>query len=671
MRRSVLIVIACCALALTGAFAGEETSGDAEKRKEVQKEKLSSKEIIVKDSREHTGTASIITEKEVKNSPATNLVDVINERVPSFYTGSNRVMGFGVSSSGSAKMSIRGMGVAGWGPTTGIPMLVNGLDTTTGIMGHPVADIFTMKNIDRIEVLHGPQPVLYGSGAMGGIVNVITKRQETDGFHTELSGSYGSYNSTDDYAVHQGKIGIFDYGVSYNFQRSDGHRSQHSAEGFLLNSAYRNHNATARFGFEIGDHWYAGFNGYLMRQHINDPGMAYRYYNFWDLTSLNNSLKDLESFDIAREGCSVNLMNRYERLEGMVHFYVNHGTHQAERTAKNMDSYEHEDTLYGFKASETAKLFTGSTITAGVEAKRWGGTAKSPDNTATPWLLAQGNYYVKNKYITDASAFGLVEQKMLDYVLVSGGVRYTNDSKFGDVVSWQTGIIIYPLANSVDPDTADMKVHGGVAQGFKLPDLRQLYLFGPYPVRYPNPWLSPEKDLSVEYGIETIIFNRVTLAVTGYRMYVENMFIPYGSLPNNFWINRYQRVIYDGIESSVRVTVTEMVSLRAGYSYIDNSYRGSMLVYVPRHRVTAGATFEGYNALAALECSQVRDVYNDTAGTQRLSNYLVCNARLAYTFMEHYRAFVNLYNITDRHYQTFWGYSMPGFHMLGGLSVTF
>ncbi|MBN1531590.1 MAG: TonB-dependent receptor [Spirochaetes bacterium] len=667
MKKSTLIVIACCFMAFSVAFAQEETAKVNEGQKEEQrgKEAFSSKEIIVKDSREQTGVASIITEKEVKNSPATNLVDVINERVPSFYTGNNRVMGYGVASSGSAKMSVRGMGISGWGPTTGLPILINGLDTTTSIMGHPIADIFTMKNVDRIEVLHGPQPVLYGSGAMGGIVNVITRRQETEGFSTELSGSYGSYNTTDDYAVHQGKIGFFDYGVSYNFQRSDGHRSQRTQEGFRLTSAYRNHNATARFGFEIGDHWYAGFNGYLMRQNIHDSGMAYRYY-----TSLS-SLKDLETFDIAREGCSVNLMNRYDRFEGMLHLYWNHGKHEAERTAKNMDSYEHEDTLYGFKATETAKLFSGNKTTIGVESKRWGGTARFPDNTTMPWLLSLGNYYVKDKYIINTSAFGLVEQKIMDYVLVSGGARYTHDSKFGDVVSWQTGISIYPLASVTNPDTVDMKIHSSVAQGFKLPDLRQLYLFGPYPVRYPNPWLSPEKDLSVEYGIESTLFNRVTVALTGYRMYVENMFVPYGSFPNNYWINQYQRVIYDGIESSLRYTMTEMVSLWAGYSYIDNSYRGKMLVYVPRHRVTAGATFEGYNAMVALECSYVRDVYNDTEGWERLSNYLVFNSRLAYTFLEHYRVFVNLYNITNRKYQTFYGYPMPGFHMMGGLSVMF
>jgi len=75
-----------------------------------------SKEIIVKDKKEQPGVVSVITDKEVKNSSKTDLINVINQNVPSFYTGNNRVMGFGVSSSGAAVMSIRGVGKSGWGP---------------------------------------------------------------------------------------------------------------------------------------------------------------------------------------------------------------------------------------------------------------------------------------------------------------------------------------------------------------------------------------------------------------------------------------------------------------------------------------------------------------------------------------------------------------------------
>ncbi|HPV97431.1 MAG TPA: hypothetical protein PLZ78_06350, partial [Spirochaetota bacterium] len=70
--------------------AGSDETGRPEEKVFI------SKEIIVKDKKEQAGVVSIITDKEVKNSTKTDLINVINQNVPSFYTGNNRVMGFGV-----------------------------------------------------------------------------------------------------------------------------------------------------------------------------------------------------------------------------------------------------------------------------------------------------------------------------------------------------------------------------------------------------------------------------------------------------------------------------------------------------------------------------------------------------------------------------------------------
>lgn len=600
-----------------------------------------SKEIIVKDKKEQPGVVSVITDKEVKNSSKTDLINVINQNVPSFYTGNNRVMGFGVSSSGAAVMSIRGVGKSGWGPTTGVPFLINGLDTTTSIMNHPIADLFTMKNIDRVEVLHGPQPVLYGSGALGGVVNIITKRQEHDGYRTELSASYGSYNSTDDYVMHQGKMGMFDYGVSYNFQRTDGHREQTAPNGKEVDSAYLNHNGTTRFGFELGKNWYAGVNAFMMKQEIHDPGP--------EGAPTNN----LEYFDILRRGASLNVLNNYEKIEGMIHVFYNNGHHEAERYPTDTDSYEHDDTLYGARVVESAKLFKGNRITAGVDVRTWGGTSKN---------LVTDTYYVKDKYLTDASVFGLVEQRFFDAFTLSGGARYTDNSKFGGFTAWQGGLIVNP--------TEYFKIHSSVAKGFRLPDIRQLYLANMWPVFTPNEDLKAETYLSYDAGIELTPFKDLSLDVTGYRVEANNKISWSGSNPATAtWIN-LDEYNYNGFEATAKYTIINMVGLRAGYSYIYNEYRNTKLAYVPKHKFLGGISFDGYGLYAGLDGEYVHDVYANTTGTQELSNYFVLNAKLAYTFMERYRAFVNFNNITDKEYETYWQYPMPGFTVMGGLSVT-
>ncbi len=650
MKRLFVLFLFLLVFALS-AYAEENTEQAQIRDQAKEGTRISSQGITIIGEREQPGVVTILDKSDVDNSTRTDLVNVIKEHVPSFYTPNNRIMGFGVSSSGAAEMSIRGIGISGWGPTTGLPFLINGMDTTTSIMGHPVADIFTMKNVDRIEVLHGPQPVLYGSGAMGGVVNIITKRQQVDGYSTELSGSYGSRNSTDDYMIHRGKIGAFDYGVSYNFQRTDGSRSQTTPNGTEVTSEYYNHNGTAHFGFEMGQNWYAGVDSYIMKEKIHDPGA--------DGAPTNS----LEVFDIVREGASLNLLNHYDMINGSIQLFYNGGKHQANQPATGLDSYEQTDSLYGARMVEAVKLFTGNTITVGVDARRWGGTAKNPDNTTIPWLLANDNYYVKDKFLSEGSVFGLLEQKLFGILTVSGGVRYTNNSEFGGFTSWQGGIVLNPFEGT--------KIHATVARGFKLPDLRQLYLRGPYPVLNPNPDLKAETYLSYEAGIEQKLFSSLDMYITGYRIYSDNKIGATGSFPSSAtWVN-LDEFNYNGLEAGFKYELMRMIGLRTGYSYIDNEYQDRWLPYVPEHRLVGEISFYGYGIYVACESNYLKNVYSDTQGTVKLSNYTVFNVKLAYTFLQRYRAFLNLNNITDREYETYAGYPMPGFNALGGFSVTF
>lgn len=618
----------------TSLYAEEDEQSVKDIKKEETTKPFETREIIIKGKKDQPNKTAVLTEKDVKNSTKTDLINIINENVPSFYTPNNRIMGFGVSSSGAAVMSVRGIGQSGWGPTTGLPVLINGLDTTTSIMGHPIADIFKMKNIDRVEVLIGPQPVLYGSGALGGVVNVITKRQKTDGYQTDLSGSYGSYNSTDDYVSHQGKIDFFDYGVSYNFQRTDGHREQRTPNGTEVTSEYCNHNGTARFGFELGKNWYAGMNSYVMKQKIHDPGP--------EGAPTNN----LETFDILRDGVSLNILNDYNKFDGMIHVFYNSGHHEAERPALNTKSYEHNDRLYGARVVESARLFSGNKLTAGADARKWGGTSKNPST---------GVYYVKDKYLTDMSGFGLIEQRFINAFSVSGGVRYTDNSKYGGFTAWQGGLIVNPYKY--------FKIHSSAAKGFKLPDLRQLYI-KMYGSEVPNENLKAETYTSYDAGIEVSPIEDLSFDITGYKIFADNKIMKSG----NNWINSSE-FDYKGAEATLNYSY-KIIKIRAGYSYIDNEYDDKKLSYVPRHKILAGISCEVYGIYAGIDGEYVKSVWANSTGTQKLSNYLVLNAKLAYTFLEHYRAFINFNNITDKDYETYADYPMPGFNVLGGLSAS-
>ena len=613
-------------------------------------------DVIVSDTVLYPGAYYSISGSTVKDSVNTDLISVIKSQVPSLYTGSNRVMGYGVARSGAATISIRGIGRSGWGPTTGIPILYNGMDTTMGIMGHPVADIMTMKNVERIEVLIGPQPVLFGSSAMGGVINVITKKQKEDGFTTELQGSYGTWNTTEDYLYHMGKFGNIDYSVGYQFQKTDGDWKQ-TINGKTYTSEFMQHNGTVHVGYTLSKNWYASVDSYGMKQNINDPGPE--GISALSGVPLTNQLNLLEKFDITRGGVVAKLAHDYGTYSGSLQAEGNFGHHESTLESTGADKFYSNDSSYAVRLKEVTKLWQGNTLTAGAEWRRYGGTAKD---------RSSGTYYLDDKFMYDTSVYALMDQNLFKDVLsINGGARYSYNSEYGDYTAWQAGAAVRPLEKT--------KMYTNVAKGFKFPDIRQVYLQGMFPAINPNPDLKPETYTSAEIGLEQQIIEKINIHVAGYRIWSKDKFVY-----TTQWINAPD-FKYNGAEASVTVQALTWLAFNAGYSYIDNEQDDTYLPYVPKHKANAGLTVSYKDFKAGIDGEYVKGLYADTAGVKEFDSYLVANASLSYTILEKYTAFVNFYNITDKDYATFavsnptqtlfWEYPMPGFHFLAGLKATF
>ena len=644
--KSILYALIFAIIIAHPAFTQEgEDKEDAEKVYKF-------KEIIVKEKKEQPGKTTILTDKEVQDSTKTDLIGVINENVPSFYTGSRGVMGYGVSRSGSSRMTIRGMGLSSWGPTTGFPIFFNGIDTSATVWSHSVADIFSMKNIERIEVFHGPQPVLFGSSAMAGAINVVTKRQEKEGFNTFLSASYGSYNTTDDYIHHMGKMGIFDYGVSYNYQYTDGHREEEIA-GQEFTSQYRSHNGTARIGIELGKDLYASLTGYVMNMNIHDPGPDNK-------ASLPETL---EIFDITRGGASLSIRNSFNRLEGYLQVYSNYGIHEGTNPVTSETDYRHVDRTDGVKLQETLqKVLPGNRITAGAEFKRYGGEIEK-----------SSGFTMDEEYLADSSVYGLVEQSLFQLVIISAGARYTDNSEYGGYTAYQGGIIINP--------TRTTKLFANAAKGFTIPGIR--YRYNPnYPgiIIDENSELEPEINFVYEGGIEQTFLESIVLGLTCYAVKSKNKIIPVFAPPPARFVNSDDDIEYLGLEASARYDYSDIAGVRASYSYIDHEYENGsgdkqILSYVPKHKAVFGAFVELYNIYLGLNGEYVKTIWHDYNFDQKLDDYLLLNAKIAYTFLERFQLFLNLNNITNVEYATYirdgGEYTMPGFNVLAGASAMF
>ena len=184
-------------------------------------------EVVVTGTRNETDvrhlpmTISVVGRQQIEKRYEPSLLPLLTEQVPGLFTTSRGIMGYGVSTGAAGGMSLRGIGGS---PTAGLLVLIDGHPQYMGLMGHPIADAYQSMMAEKVEVLRGPASVLYGSNAMGGMINIITRRHHQQGRRTQARVMYGSYN-TQKYMVNNGyNVGNFSSFVSINHDRTDGHR---------------------------------------------------------------------------------------------------------------------------------------------------------------------------------------------------------------------------------------------------------------------------------------------------------------------------------------------------------------------------------------------------------------------------------------------------------------
>ena len=269
-------------------------------------------EVIVTGSNQAVGkdllpfTVSTITRGQIESSGESQLLSVLSGRVPSLFVTERNMIGFGVSNGGSGLIKIRGVGGE---PTNAILMMVDGQPQYSGVFSHHVADFYDTEYVDKVEVLRGPASVLYGSNAMGGVVNVITRDAEHEGARTSLKASYGSHNTLLSSITNTLRYGRFSSLVSVSYDRTDGIR-----KNFDFNEAA----AFAKIGYKLSDNWRTTADYSFMRFKGNDPVYP---------TLSNPKSTDIYRQNVIRGEASLGFINRYDSTDGCVRVYYGYGNH--------------------------------------------------------------------------------------------------------------------------------------------------------------------------------------------------------------------------------------------------------------------------------------------------------------------------------------------------------
>lgn len=239
---------------------------------------------------------SVVSREQIEQSSESALLPVLSQQVAGLFVTQRGVTGFGIAAGAAGAITMRGLGGS---PTTGVLVLINGNPQFSGLFGHPLPDAYVASDVERVEVIHGAGSVLYGTNAMGGVINIITRNQNRDGYTLNGRVMYGSFN-TQKYMANAGfrKKG-FSVMASFNNDRTDGHRP---FSNFNIRNGY------LKLGYRFNNHISIGAESSLAKYEAANPGPEGGTPGF--------------ALNILRGVASFYLSNQYDKTLGMLNFSI-------------------------------------------------------------------------------------------------------------------------------------------------------------------------------------------------------------------------------------------------------------------------------------------------------------------------------------------------------------
>lgn len=568
-------------------------------------------------------TVSIIDNRQLEATGQTQVLSAISGMVPSLFVSQRSVFGFGVSNGGAGHIKLRGVG---GDRASAVLMMVDGQPQFAGIYSHHIADFYDKEYVDRIEVLRGPGSVLYGSNAMAGAINVITKNAKKDGVATTLQSQYGSYNTWLSSITNTVRYGRFSSLVSLSYDRTDG-----TVDNFDFSQA----DGYAKIGYDFSDRWKGSLDYTLMNFRGDDP--------------IYPTLADPESTDIyhqniTRGEAGMTISNSYGSTSGAARIYYNYGNHFVD----DPRHFHSKDDRFGVLLYQNFTPWKNAGATVGFDFDLYSGAIPvSGGNSHTEGSLST----ISRKRITEYSPYVTLSQTLAgDIVSLSAGVRMANSDRFDTQWIPQFGFSLNP--------GCEWTVKGNLAMGYRNPSFRELYLY-----RMANPDLEPEKMMNYEISAGKKFSRYFSLDLTAYYSKGDNMIQTVDMKNQNTG-----RFINKGIEVSARSHPVDNLWLTATYSYLHTSLGN--LVGAPKNQYFLGVEWNPWKFLnIAADLKGTGGLY--VADDYKHQEYALLNLKVTYEICRYVSVFLRLENITDARYTINRGYEMPGITALGGFRLQF
>lgn len=536
----------------------------------------------------------------------------------------------------------------------------------------------SIDNIERIEILKGSQSTLYGSDAIAGVINIITKKSSIKPFVVSGVADYGSYNTFRGNLNINGSQKKFDYNIGYSYLNTNGFseaRKPAASSGVFDKDGYRQNSVQASLGIQAGK-WvraqpffrYTKFKGNLDQNAFVDEK---------DYTNTNENI----------QGGIRNIINAGKGKINMVYQFTSTNRYYLDDSTNSRNGYY----LYNQLAYNAREHFAEAFLVYPIKAlKLTAGADFRSSNTDYTSLTVSPPFppYVPTETVTRSSSSGdSIQQKQYGvyaalnfastHFSAEAGGRINRHSEYGNNAAFNINLSYLMHTN--------VKLFTNLSSGYKTPSLYQLFSL------YGNKNLQPESSLTGEAGVQLFTDDQNHSLRADYFARTSKEVIAFLSLPTypyGRYINQDQQKDH-GIEVELNSKFSDKLQLKAFYSYVtgkvttqqngkDTTYFNLLRRPKSTFNFFAGSqlTKAFYVNLQLNVIGKRKDIYfpPPTYAQQNitLKSYTLLNFYAEYSLLKtRLKIFADLRNILNQDYMDIYGYNTARFNVYGGIRFLF
>ena len=597
-----------------------------------------------------TSAVEVITAQDMKRQNIRSVVDALRlaQGVAVFSNG-------GPGTEVTAK--IRG------GSANQTLVLIDGAIVNSGTVGSYNFANLTTDNIERVEILRGSQSMLWGSDAMGGVINIVTKKGQGPLSATGFV-EYGSFASLREGGTVSGKQGAVDYSLSLSRWDTSSFSAVNYRRGATERDSYRNWQGSGRIGVDL--------------PHDGRLDFSMRWMN-----------SDVQLDNLSATAPSDVYGSKIRSQE-----YVFSGSYEQPITSW----WSQKLTL---ARSQEASLFLPGTLQRSLVSGAFSTPFGDPNETRvlsnrlewqhnfqiTKLLLLSAGYQFReqqgendsgltNRILSSHAGFAQAQFNLWDRVFATAGVRHDSYNVFGDATT-------YRLTGGYMHKETDTKLRAGYSTGFRAPSMNELY----FP-NFGNPNLGPEKSQSMDVGIDQYFFSK-QLKFTGgffwnrYRNLITTTFDPGFCAPFStfgFCPQQLGEASTKGWEAGLSYTYSSdkpfLKSLILQAQYTNTLTRDlesqSRLPRWPTDQWSATISYQPIDPLwITLTGRYVGSRFNTTGDRQQLPAFDVWSLAVTYDVTKRMQAYLRAENLFNEKYEEIISGGTPIRSIFGGLRFTF